>query len=69
MRSLRHWDFECVRRVAGHVTLTTPRNDTHIVVTEYGWADLKGKSMPLRADALIGLAHPRFREELADSLR
>lgn len=49
--------------------VTTPRNDTHIVVTEYGWADLKGKSMHQRADALIGLAHPRFRDELANSLR
>ena len=49
--------------------VTTPRNDTHIVVTEYGWADLKGKSMHQRADALIGLAHPGFRDELANSLR
>lgn len=45
--------------------VTTPRNDTHIVVTEYGWADLKGKSMRQRAEALIGLAHPKFRDELA----
>ncbi|MBA4163301.1 MAG: 4-hydroxybutyrate--acetyl-CoA CoA transferase [Erythrobacter sp.] len=49
--------------------VTTPRNDTHIVVTEYGWADLKGQSMHQRADALIGLAHPGFRDELANSLR
>lgn len=49
--------------------VTTPRNDTHIVVTEYGWADLKGKSMSQRADALIALAHPRFRDELANGLR
>jgi itaconate CoA-transferase len=49
--------------------VTTPRNDTHIVVTEYGWADLKGMSMYQRAEALIGLAHPRFRDELADALR
>ena len=48
--------------------VTTPRNDTHIVVTEYGWADLQGKSMRERAEALIGLAHPRFRQALADSL-
>lgn len=49
--------------------VTTPRNDTHIVVTEFGWADLKGKSLRQRAEALIGLAHPRFRDGLADSLR
>ncbi len=48
--------------------VTTPRNDTHIVVTEYGWADLKGKSIRQRAEALIGLAHPKFRDELAAGL-
>jgi itaconate CoA-transferase len=47
--------------------VTTPRNDTHIVVTEFGWADLKGKSLSERAEALIALAHPRFRAELAAS--
>ena len=49
--------------------VTTPRNDTHIVVTEFGWADLKGKSMSQRANALIALAHPKFREELANDMR
>ncbi|HRD26762.1 MAG TPA: acetyl-CoA hydrolase/transferase C-terminal domain-containing protein [Caulobacter sp.] len=44
--------------------VTTPRNDTHIVVTEFGHADLKGLSTAGRAKALIGLAHPKFREEL-----
>lgn len=49
--------------------VTTPRNDTQIVVTEYGWVDLKGKSLRERALALIGIAHPRFRDELGSSLR
>lgn len=49
--------------------VTTPRNDTHIVVTEFGWADLKRKSMSQRADELIGLAHPEFRDELANGYR
>ena len=49
--------------------VTTPRNDTQIVVTEYGWVDLKGKSLRERALALIGIAHPRFRDELSSSLR
>lgn len=44
--------------------VTTPRNDTHIVVTEYGSADLKGKSLRERAAALIAIAHPDFRDEL-----
>lgn len=55
-----------VPRLEGPVT--TPRNDTHIIVTEYGWVDLKGKSLRERAEALIGIAHPRFREELARAL-
>ncbi|MEH6660061.1 MAG: acetyl-CoA hydrolase/transferase C-terminal domain-containing protein [Parasphingorhabdus sp.] len=55
-----------VPRLDGPVT--TPRNDTHIVVTEYGAVDLKGKSLHQRADALIGLAHPKFRDELANAL-
>ncbi len=49
--------------------VTTPRNDTQIIVTEFGWSDMKGKSMSQRADALIGLAHPKFRDELANGLR
>ena len=44
--------------------VTTPRNDTHIVVTEFGHADLKGMSTAQRARALISLAHPKFRDEL-----
>jgi len=51
-----------VPRLEGAVT--TPRNDTHIIVTEFGWADLKGKTLRERAAALIGIAHPAFREEL-----
>lgn len=51
-----------VPRLSGPVT--TPRNDTQIVVTEFGWADLRGKSLAERAQALIGLAHPDFREGL-----
>lgn len=43
---------------------TTPRNDTHIVVTEYGWTDLKGKSSFERTRDLINIAHPDFREAL-----
>lgn len=44
--------------------VTTPRNDTHLVVTEFGHVDLKGLSTEERARALIGLAHPKFRDEL-----
>ncbi|KXU29312.1 4-hydroxybutyrate CoA-transferase [Sphingobium sp. 22B] len=55
-----------VPRLNGPVT--TPRNDVHIIVTEFGWADLRGKSLAERGKALIGIAHPRFRDELAAQL-
>ncbi|MDE3079199.1 MAG: butyryl-CoA:acetate CoA-transferase [Paracoccaceae bacterium] len=44
--------------------VTTPRSDMMYVVTEYGIVNLKGKSVPERARALISIAHPDFREEL-----
>ena len=44
--------------------VTTPRSDVMYVVTEFGIVNLKGKSIAERALALIGLAHPDFREGL-----
>src|SRR3954454_1495110 len=44
--------------------VTTPRSDVMYVVTEFGMVNLKGKSVPERALALIGIAHPDFREDL-----
>ena len=55
-----------VPRLDGPVT--TPRNDVHWVVTEHGAANLRGKSLRERADLLIGLADPKFRDELARAL-
>jgi itaconate CoA-transferase len=49
--------------------VTTPRTEVHWVVSEYGAANLKGRSGRERAKALIGLAHPRFREELEQEAR
>lgn len=56
-----------VPRLDGPVTV--PRNDVHIVVTEHGRAELKGKSDAERARALIAIADPRFREALERSAR
>ena len=44
--------------------ITTSRTDIHHVVTEYGIVDLIGKSISERAQALISIAHPDFREQL-----
>ena len=48
--------------------VTTPRTCVQYVVTEYGVADLKYKSVLERARALIAIAHPDFREELSRNL-
>lgn len=45
--------------------VTTSRNDTDYVVTEYGVAWLRGLNIGDRAKALIKIAHPAFREQLA----
>lgn len=44
--------------------VTVPRTVVQYVVTEYGKVNLKGKSTWQRAEMLIGIAHPDFREEL-----
>jgi itaconate CoA-transferase len=56
-----------VPRLSGPVT--TPRTDVHYVVTENGVANLKGLSSTERAQALIALAHPAFKEELTASAK
>ena len=43
---------------------TDPRSCVHYIVTEYGMANLKGLSTWQRAEALINIAHPDFREQL-----
>lgn len=44
--------------------VSTSRNDVHYVVTEYGVADLRGKSLQQREEALIAISHPAFRSAL-----
>lgn len=44
--------------------VTVPRSITHLVATEYGIAQLKGKSTWERAESLINIAHPDFRDGL-----
>jgi len=49
--------------------VVTSRADVHFVVTEYGVANLYGKSLRERAQALVACAHPEFRDELQSAAR
>ena len=44
--------------------ITVPRQDVDYIVTEWGAVQLRGKSVKQRAEALISIAHPDFRNEL-----
>ena len=46
--------------------VTLPRADAMYIATEYGVANLAGMDLRERARAMISLAHPDFRRELAD---
>jgi len=49
--------------------VSTSKNDVNYVVTEYGVAQLRGKSAFQRVQALINIAHPKFRDELRAAAR
>ncbi len=49
--------------------VVTSRNHVHYVVTEYGAAELYGKTVRQRTQALINIAHPKFREEITEKAR
>ena len=53
-----------VPRLAHGAGVLTGRADVHYVVTEYGVAYLHGKTIRQRAESLIQIAHPKFRNEL-----
>lgn len=57
---------KAIREGAGVVTT---RGHVHWIATEYGAVDLWGKSIRERAEALISIAHPDFREELRREVR
>lgn len=57
-----------VPRLATGAMVTTPRFCTDYIITEYGAARLKGKDLQARAEALIDIAHPDFRDALQNSL-
>ena len=53
-----------VPTLAQGAIVTTGKNDVDHIVTEYGIAKLRGKTLSQRVKALISIAHPKFRDEL-----
>jgi acyl-CoA hydrolase len=49
--------------------VTTLKNTVDHIVTEFGVAHMRGRSISQRAEALIGIAHPRFRDDLEKEAR
>jgi acyl-CoA hydrolase len=49
--------------------VSTSKNDINYVVTEFGVAQLRGKTAKQRTEALIGIAHPNFRSELREAAK
>jgi acyl-CoA hydrolase len=58
-----------VSRLCSGAPVTTMKNTVDHVVTEYGVAELRGRSIAHRAEALIGIAHPKFRDALSREAR
>ncbi|MDT5336788.1 MAG: hypothetical protein QOD90_2293 [Mycobacterium sp.] len=44
--------------------ITTPRHHVDVIVTEYGIAELEGRTVRERGEALAAIAHPKFRDEI-----
>jgi len=49
--------------------ITTPRHQVDVIVTEYGVAELEGKTVRERGEALAAIAHPQFRDGLLAAAR
>ena len=64
-------DGVLVSRIAGMAAAgsidTTPRHQVDVVITEFGVAELAGKTVRARAAALAAIAHPDFRAELEEA--
>ncbi len=62
-----------ISRIVPHLEqgagVVTSRGDVRYVVTEYGVADLQGRSIRERVNALVHIAHPDFRAELLDAAK
>jgi acyl-CoA hydrolase len=49
--------------------ITTPRHQVDVIVTEYGVAELEGRTVRERGEALAAIAHPQFRDQLLAATR
>ena len=49
--------------------ITTPRHHVDVIVTEYGVAELEGRTVRERGEALAAIAHPQFRDDLIAAAR
>ncbi len=62
-----------ISKIVPHLTegagVVTSRGHVHYVVTEYGIANLRGKTIRERALELIRVAHPKFRSQLLSDVR
>jgi acyl-CoA hydrolase len=47
--------------------ITTPRHQADVIVTEYGAAELQGKTVHQRGEALAAVAHPDYRDQLLEA--
>ena len=61
-------DGELRSRIVPHfgpgAVITTPRHQVDVIVTEYGVAELEGRTVRERAEALAAIAHPQFRDAI-----
>jgi acyl-CoA hydrolase len=73
LRSTARADSQDVSRIRSTLTpgsmVTTLKNTVDHIVTEFGVADMRGRSISQRARALIAIAHPAFREQLTAEAR
>lgn len=58
-----------IPQLAPGSAVTTPRHSAQYIITEFGVAEIWGRSLKERADALIHIAHPKFQGELAEEAK
>lgn len=58
-----------VKQLKPGAGVVTTRYDVHYIATEFGVADLWGRSIAQRVEALVNISHPNFREELLEYAR